>query len=213
MQLYKMRLQVQPHWLPVLRGRLHDHLLNPVLLKPTHYLVPLIGSGSKLLPLEFHGGPGCVCHLGLGARYHYHQHFLVNINRCYLVRHVHLSCGEVADRASTLNTHRSELSPFLAERQLSLIGSQSAIRISLPDGLNLSRAVTTSATFSDKPIVRQSHAPFSSPLVARRGMRDSVEGDLFRGVGILRLGQSDGTGDQAGGLESRIHLLQRGQAA
>ena len=42
-------------------------------------------------------------------------------------------------------THRYELSPLLAEGRLSLIGSEHASRIRLPDGLNLSRAVTTSA--------------------------------------------------------------------
>jgi acyl dehydratase len=131
-----------------------------MLLKPTHYLIPLIGAGAKLPRLEFHGRPGRIRHFGGRAGDHYHQHSLVDVNCCYFVGHVRLSDGEVADRASTLNTHRSELSPFLAERQLSLIGSQSAIRISLPHGLNFSRALTTSATFSDNPILRNSRAVF-----------------------------------------------------
>jgi hypothetical protein len=143
-----------------------------VLLKPTHYLISLPGAGPKLPHLEFHRRPGRIRHFGGCAGDHYHQHPLVDVDCRYFVGHVSLSDGEVADRAFKLNTHRSELLPFLAERQLSFIGSLSAIRINLLHGLNFARAVTTSATFSDNPILRNS-PPFSSTLVARRAMRNS----------------------------------------
>jgi hypothetical protein len=84
---------------------------------------------------------------------------------------------EVAQRALTLHTHPYELSPFLAERQVSLIGSKSAIRIKLHYGLDFSRAETTSATLRYL-LKYQRPRQFSSPLVARRAISHSIENHI-----------------------------------
>src|SRR5260370_30513984 len=160
MQLLTMRLQIQPHFLPVLRCRLHDHFLYLVMLQPTHDLVPLIGSGSKFPPLKFHCCSGCIRHLRRCAGDHHHQYFLVNIDRCYFVRHVRLSGGEVADRASTFKY--APLRAIALPRGKATLNywSTSAIRIKLPDGLRFSRALTTSATLSAGSIILATRASF-----------------------------------------------------
>src|SRR5260370_14449805 len=130
------------------------------MLQPPHDLVPLIGSGSKFPPLKFHCCSGCIRHLRRCAGDHHHQYFLVNIDRCYFVRHVRLSGGEVADRASTFKY--APLRAIALPRGKATLNywSTSAIRIKLPDGLRFSRALTTSATLSAGSIILATRASF-----------------------------------------------------
>src|SRR5260370_9550234 len=130
------------------------------MLQPPHDLVPLIGSGSKFPPLKFHCCSGCIRHLRRCAGDHHHQYFLVNIDRCYFVRHVRLSGGEVADRASTFKY--APLRAIALPRGKATLNywSTSAIRIKLPDGLRFSRALTTSATLSVGSIILAARASF-----------------------------------------------------
>src|SRR5271165_56139 len=76
----QIRFQLQPHRAPVLGGRFHDHFFHSLLPQParqsTQFTSQRAKSSSLRLPLRrtrFH--------------HHYHQHFLVYVNACYLVRH------------------------------------------------------------------------------------------------------------------------------
>jgi len=82
---------------------------------------------------------------GGGIAHHHDQHALVDVDSCYVVGHCFLSGEEAADRAKLWITHPFVLMPFLDRKgNVTFIDSSRAFRIKLPDGLNLSRAVSTS---------------------------------------------------------------------
>ena len=100
MELPKMRLQIQPDRLPVLRRRFHHHFVHLALFQPTHQMAALLRSGSKRATLKLHCGPNRIEHLVSHGGHHDHQHLFVDVDCCYLVWHIVLSSGEeVAGRA------------------------------------------------------------------------------------------------------------------
>src|SRR5690349_1188947 len=109
-------------------------------------------------------------------RYHHHQHLLMNVDSCYCVGHCFLSGEGTAER--TTNRKYAPLRAFaLPPRKdnVTVIDSKRASPVKLLDGLNLSRAVTTSPALaasyviSDRPhfhLYRWAEGPWALLLVA-----------------------------------------------
>jgi len=91
MQFGKVRFQIQPDGLPVLRRRFHHHLADSSLRQPAHHMRALAVARSETPALELQRLADRILYRAVGGGHHHHQHLLVNVNRCYSVRHVVLS--------------------------------------------------------------------------------------------------------------------------
>jgi hypothetical protein len=99
MQFRKVRLQIQPHRLPVLRRRFHHHFGDAMFPQPADNMLSFSGPGSEAAALKLDGFTCRVRYLVTGDCHHYHQNFLVYVDACYRVRHNVLSGEEAAERA------------------------------------------------------------------------------------------------------------------
>ena len=75
-----MRLQIEPHRLPVLRGRFHHHFGDSPFLQPTHHMPSFQLAGSKTSAFELDGLARGILYLGGHRGDHHHQHLLVNVD-------------------------------------------------------------------------------------------------------------------------------------
>ena len=137
-------------------------------------MIPLPGCGSKPPALQLHWGSGRILHIASHTGDHHHPHLLVDVDGCYLVRQVVLSGGGSGRSRVKLNTHPYELSPFLAESQLSKIGSKKRDPDQTPLRPRLLQSGNDLGHSPPEPIVARSR-PFSLLLVARRAMGHSLE--------------------------------------
>src|ERR1700731_2938618 len=126
-------------------------------------MLPFAGPGSEAAAFKRQLFRGRI-------RHHHHQHFLVNVDSCYLVGHGFLSGEEAAERAAIW-----DYAPLRADAlprrkgSVTLFGSKRAFRIKLPTA-STNPERSRPLPFPVQSTLSQSHR-FSSPLVSRRLIR------------------------------------------
>ncbi len=80
---FAMTLQLLPHWLPVLRGRLHHGLAHILFVQPHRQRFQFAGGGAELTPLELELA------LARHVADHHGQHAFVYVNSCNQVGPIH----------------------------------------------------------------------------------------------------------------------------